>query len=148
MGLPNSIFSQDQLVFLQITILYNCIFVQLQDTNGEPARATQDTIISLSSSLTNIGTVDPSITIPKGTTYVSANFTATFSPGTTTISASATGYSTVQAPISTVGSFPQQLALRISIHITSRHRQICRHNGATARFNRSTQPKLPRRVYK
>ncbi len=45
---------------------YNCIFVQLQDSSGQPARALQDTTISLSSSLTNIGTVDSSIIIPKG----------------------------------------------------------------------------------
>ncbi len=45
---------------------YSCIFVQLQDSSGQPSRALQDTMISLSSSLTNIGTVDSSITIPKG----------------------------------------------------------------------------------
>ena len=75
---------------------YNCIFVQLQDSSGTPVRAQQDITISLSSSLTNIGTVDSSITIPKEETYASANFNSTFSPGTTTISASATGYATVQ----------------------------------------------------
>ncbi len=90
---------------------YNCIFVQLQDSNNKPARALQDTTISLSSSLTNIGTVDPSITILKGTTYASASFFSTFSPGSSTISASATGYATVQAPISTVGPIPSSVAI-------------------------------------
>ena len=59
---------------------YNCIFVQLQDSTGQPARALQDTTISLSSSLTNIGTVESAITILKGTTYAPANFKTTFSP--------------------------------------------------------------------
>ena len=90
---------------------YNCIFVQLQDSTGLPARALQDTPISLSSSSTTIGTVDPSITIPKGTTYASANFYTTFSPGTTTISASATGYANVQATLTTIGPIPYSIAV-------------------------------------
>jgi len=90
---------------------YNCIFVQLQDSNGQPSRALQDTIISLSSSLTNIGIVDPSITIPEGSTSSSASFSTTFSPGTTIISASATGYSTVQASMTTIGPIPSQISV-------------------------------------
>ncbi len=90
---------------------YNCIFVQLQDSTGKPSRALQDTTISLSSSLTIIGTVDPSITILKGTTYASANFSSTFSPGSSTISASATGYATVQATMSTIGPIPNAVAI-------------------------------------
>ncbi len=90
---------------------YSCIFVQLQDSSGLPARATQNTTISLSSSLTNIGTVDTSVIIVNGSTYAIANFNTTFSPGTTTISASATGYSTVQASITTVGPIPYALAV-------------------------------------
>jgi hypothetical protein len=90
---------------------YNCIFVQLQDSNGKPARALQDTTISLSSSLTNIGTVSPSITILKGATFASTDFKSTFSPGTTTISASATGFSTVQSTITTIGPIPSATAI-------------------------------------
>ena len=90
---------------------YNSIFVQLQDSTGQPFRALQDTTISLSSSLTNIGTVDPSITILKGTTYASGNFHTTFTPGTTTISASATGYATVQAVLTTVGPIPSAIGV-------------------------------------
>jgi hypothetical protein len=90
---------------------YNCIFVQLQDSTGQPARALQDTTISLSSSLTNIGTVDSSITILKGATYAPANFKTTFSPGTTTISASATGFATVQATMTTIGPIPSAIAV-------------------------------------
>ncbi len=90
---------------------YNCIFVQLQDSAGQPARALQNTTISLSSSLTNIGTVDSSIIILKGNTYDSANFNTTFSPGTTTISASATGFATVQTTMSTIGPIPSAIAV-------------------------------------
>jgi hypothetical protein len=90
---------------------YNCIFVQLQDSSGQPARALQDTTISLSSSLTNIGTVDLSIVISKGSTYASANFNTTFSPGTTVISASATGYATVLSSITTIGPIPSAISV-------------------------------------
>ncbi|MGA2682550.1 MAG: hypothetical protein ABSF44_12210 [Candidatus Bathyarchaeia archaeon] len=91
--------------------VYNCIFVQFIDSSGQPFRALQDTTISLSSSLTNIGTVDPTITILKNTTYSSANFYTTLNPGTTTISASATGYSTVQASVTTVTPIPSAIAV-------------------------------------
>jgi hypothetical protein len=90
---------------------YKCIFVQLQNSAGQPARALQDTTISLASSLTNIGTVDSAITILNGTTYASANFNTTFSPGTTTISASATGYATVQTTMTTIGPIPSAIAV-------------------------------------
>ncbi len=88
-----------------------CIFVQLQDSNGKIARALQDTTIGLSSSLTTVGTVDSSIILSKGETFVSANFTSTFYPGTTTISASATGFATVLSTITTVGPIPSTIAV-------------------------------------
>jgi hypothetical protein len=90
---------------------YRCIFVQLQDSNGSLARASQDLTIDLSSSSTIIGTAEPSITIKQGDTFGSANFTSTFNPGTTMISASATGYSTVMASITTVGPIPSAIAV-------------------------------------
>ena len=54
--------------------VYKCIFVQLQDSSGQPARALQDTTISLTSQITYVGTVDSSITISKGDTFASAKF--------------------------------------------------------------------------
>jgi hypothetical protein len=90
---------------------YNCIFVQLLDSTGKPARAAQDTTVGLSSSLTSIGTVPSTITIPKQSTYVSANFQSTFSPGTTTITASASGFQTVQSTMTTVGPIPSTVAV-------------------------------------
>lgn len=90
---------------------YNCISVQLQDSNGNPARAQQDTTISLSSSLTEIGTVDPSINIQNGATYATANFYTTFTPGATTVTAAATGYATVQETVTTIGPKPYKIAV-------------------------------------
>jgi len=51
-----------------IAFSFNCL---IQPGNF---RALQDTTVSLSSSLTNVGTVDLTITILKNTTYASANF--------------------------------------------------------------------------
>ncbi len=90
---------------------YDSIVVQLQDSRGTPARAKEDTLIRLSSSLTNVGDVDPTITIQKGSTCASANFYATYTPGTTTITATASGYLSVQASITTVGPIPSALAV-------------------------------------
>ena len=89
---------------------YQCVFVQLQDFTGKPARALYDITIGLSSSLTTVGAVDSSIIIRKGETYASANFTSTFYPGTTTISASATGFATVLSAITTLGPIPSSIA--------------------------------------
>jgi hypothetical protein len=90
---------------------YNCVFVQLLDSSGKPFRALQDTTISLTSSSTNVGTIEPTITISKGSTFASADFGTTFTPGATTISASATGYATVQAVMTTIGPIPSALAV-------------------------------------
>jgi len=91
--------------------VYNAVIVQLQDSKGVPARAGLDISIHLSSSLTHIGNVDPVITIPKGATYATAKFYSTFTPGTTSITATATGYTTVQASITTAGPVPSKLVL-------------------------------------
>jgi cell division septation protein DedD len=95
---PNSILADNS--------TYNCIFVQLIDANGIPTRAEQNTTIDLSSSAPGIGTVDQTTTIPKNATYASANFTSTFIPGTTTITATASNYATVDSAITTIGPYP------------------------------------------
>ncbi len=90
---------------------YSAIFVQIQTSKGAPIRTTEDIVVSLTSSLTNIGTVEPTVTILKGSTYAVANFYSTFTPGTTTITAASSGYSTVSAPITTTGPIPSALAV-------------------------------------
>ncbi len=91
--------------------VYSVVFVQIQNSKGVPIRATEDTVISLTSSLTNIGTIDPSVTILKGSTYAVADFYTTFTPGSTTITAASSGYITVQASITTTGPIPSALAV-------------------------------------
>ena len=91
--------------------IYECVFVQLQDSNSRPARALQDTTISLSSSLTSVGEIDPNVTITAGSTYAVAKFQTTFTPGTTAIAATASGYATVQTNVITVGPIPSKIAV-------------------------------------
>ncbi|MEM1539648.1 MAG: hypothetical protein QXK33_04480, partial [Candidatus Bathyarchaeia archaeon] len=90
---------------------YKVIFVQLLDAKGAPARAKTDIKISLSSSNTYVGSVDPEVTIRAGETYAVARFNSTFTPGTTTITASASGFATEQATITTVGPVPHKLVV-------------------------------------
>lgn len=91
--------------------LYECVFVQLQDANSRPARALQDTVISLSSSLPSVGTVDATLVISKDSTFGVARFQATFTPGTTTITAAASSYATVSTTLRTIGPIPTSLAV-------------------------------------
>jgi hypothetical protein len=58
-----------------------------------------------------VGNVDPTITITKGSTFTAAKFSSTFTPGTTTIAAAASGYTTVQTNMITVAPVPNKLAL-------------------------------------
>jgi hypothetical protein len=85
--------------------------VQLHYGKGTPTRAQQDLTVRLSSSLTNVGTVDSTITIPEGAAQTSATFYTTYTAGTTTITAAASGYSTVQTTVTTVGPLPTVLAV-------------------------------------
>ncbi|MFB3888343.1 MAG: carboxypeptidase-like regulatory domain-containing protein [Candidatus Bathyarchaeia archaeon] len=90
---------------------YNVIIVQLLDSKSIPIRAKEDTTVRLSSSLTNVGIVDSTITIPKGSVDAPASFHSTYTPGSTTITAAASGFMTVQATITTVGPIPSTLAV-------------------------------------
>jgi len=91
--------------------VYDSIFVQLQDASGKPARASEDISISLSSSETAVGSVDPTLTIRQGDTYAVAKFYSTYTPGSTTITALASGLTYGQASMTTVGPVPNKLAV-------------------------------------
>lgn len=91
--------------------VHDCILVQLQDSRGRPARATEDIIVTLSSSRTDIGSVDPKVTIASGKTYAIARFYSTYTAGSTTITAIASGYTSGQAVMSTAGPIPSRIAV-------------------------------------
>ncbi|MBI2183715.1 MAG: hypothetical protein HYU39_02020, partial [Thaumarchaeota archaeon] len=90
------------------------ITVQLLDVTGMPARAQAEIKVTLASSLTRIGTVDPSLIISAESTFGIANFYTGFTVGETTITASASGYGTGSAVLKVVGPLPSRLAIRAS----------------------------------
>jgi hypothetical protein len=91
--------------------VYDCILVQLQDSKGVPARALEDVVVKLSSSRTDIGSVEPTVTIRSGETYARVRFFSTYTAGSTTITAIASGYTSGQAAMSTVGPIPSKIAV-------------------------------------
>jgi hypothetical protein len=87
------------------------ISVQLQDSSGNPARAPVATSVSLISSNTTVGTVNSPITISAGYTYATANFMATYTPGSTQITAMASGYTSGSTVMKTVAPTPVKLVV-------------------------------------
>ncbi|MEM2126909.1 MAG: carboxypeptidase-like regulatory domain-containing protein [Candidatus Bathyarchaeia archaeon] len=94
--------------------VYESIFIQLQDSKGRPARAPEDVVIRLSSSSTHVGSVESTITIPKGGSHAVARFYSTYTPGATVITAAAPGYITGQATMTTTGPVPTKLAVYVA----------------------------------
>lgn len=87
------------------------VTVQLLDATGKPARAERDVVVTLSSSITRVGSVDPTLTIKAGSTFGRARFYVSYSVGETTITASAAGYSSGSATLRVVGPIPAKLAI-------------------------------------
>ncbi|MFQ5998107.1 MAG: hypothetical protein ACE5KO_02270, partial [Candidatus Bathyarchaeia archaeon] len=95
------------------------LIVQLEDARGFPANAPEDIMVQLFSLDPKIGTVDSSVTVLKGTSHAIVTFKATNLPGTTTVSATTTGFPVSTLSITTLGSLPTQLsieALPIVVH--------------------------------
>ena len=81
---------------------YSAIQVQLQDLQGRPARDPDaDVNVNLFSSNSTVGDVNQILTIPFGKTNAMGNFTVTNAPGSATITALQSNYTTGQAPITT-----------------------------------------------
>ncbi|MBI2936877.1 MAG: Ig-like domain-containing protein [Thaumarchaeota archaeon] len=87
------------------------VVVQLRDANGILARATDPILVSLSSLIPSIAKVDPSITIDAGQSFGQASFYTAFTPGTTKITASASGYAIGSDTLTIKGSIAAKLAV-------------------------------------
>lgn len=83
---------------------HTCIFVQLTNAKGEPIQAPEDVTVTLTSSRLDVGTVEDTISIPEGSSFGNATFHSTKNPGTALITASAPGYMTDGAEITTFSS--------------------------------------------
>ena len=96
---------------------YPAIVIQFIDPSTNlPVIPGNNTIIYLSSSNRQTGTVTPSITFPAGLLYYDVNFTTTTLPGNTVIYAVAQGFTTVSAELKTetVGGIPTSLDVFMS----------------------------------
>lgn len=94
--------------------VYEAIVVQLQDEAGTPARAPLgDVWVTLSSSNTTVGSCPSRVVIRAGETFTRVPFYAGLSPGTTVITAMASGYATGQATVKTESSEDEPKALKV-----------------------------------
>ncbi len=84
---------------------YKCIYVQIQDFNGNPIIASNDVTVYLSSSNLDVGIVEEEIVIRAGESFGVASFTTTFNPGETIITAIAEGYGSGEAVLRTVNPY-------------------------------------------
>jgi hypothetical protein len=82
---------------------YNAVFVQLQNSAGNPVPAGSDVRVSLSSSSATGATVESNVTIEKGSSFAVGEITPSTTPTKFKISASSTGYTTVSTEITTSG---------------------------------------------
>ncbi len=81
-------------------LTYSTVQVQLQDAQGRPARNPDSgTILKLFSSDLSVGDVFSPITIPLGQTQATSNFSLTLTPGSSSITAIASNYTTGQVTI-------------------------------------------------
>jgi len=81
---------------------YNSLAVTLADPSGNPAIAPVGITVQLSSSNPNIVITNSTVVIPAGSSYAFTQVSTTTSPGTATITATATGYSGSSTQITTV----------------------------------------------
>lgn len=86
------------------------IVVELTDDQGLPAKAPSAVTIQLSSSDTSVVTLtQDQVTIPANQSLVIGNFTTSFTPGTPTITATASGYTSGAVSITVEGPAPLKL---------------------------------------
>jgi hypothetical protein len=93
---------------------YLSVLVELLDAAGLPAKAPTNVTVAVSSSRTDIGVTPEILTIREGATSAITNLTTTLIPGSTVLTASATGFSAA-APftLQTVKPSPSQLTIFI-----------------------------------
>ena len=90
---------------------YPAVVVSLQSSTGKASLALNDTVVYLTSSEENVGSISSQLTIVAGTGFAVANFSTSTSPGTTTISASSVGLTSASTQVTTVtpSGFPSHL---------------------------------------
>ena len=95
------------------TSTFPALVVSLDDSHGQPAVSLSDTVVYLSSSVTAVLTVQPTVTILAGHQYAVANVTTAETPGNSTITAVSPGIEAGSTTISTfiARGYPSQLSV-------------------------------------
>ncbi|MEM0118570.1 MAG: hypothetical protein QXV32_08980 [Conexivisphaerales archaeon] len=88
------------------------LIVEMVDNSGLPAKAVSTTVVTLSSANTGIAYFPTStVTIPQGSFMALSVYETSLATGTTTLTASASGFFSGNAPVSVVGVSPLALHL-------------------------------------
>jgi hypothetical protein len=93
---------------------YSALEVMLEDANGQPAVAPVGVSVELASSSTDIATVNSTVVIAAGQTYVLTDVETTISPGTASITATSSGFQSSSTTFSTVSPAPSQLGVYVA----------------------------------
>ncbi|MDG6978132.1 MAG: Ig-like domain-containing protein [Nitrososphaerota archaeon] len=88
---------------------YGSVFVAVTDAAGDPAVTSSGVTVTLSSSNSTVGQVAGTVTIPPGGGFAVAAFTATYTPGDTSITALAQNFRPATASAQTYGAAPAEL---------------------------------------
>ena len=88
---------------------YSALEVTLESATGIPAVAPVDTQVQLASSGTAIVTVNSTVVIPAGQSYVLTPVTTTMSPGTANVTAASSGFESSSTGFTTASPAPSQL---------------------------------------
>jgi hypothetical protein len=91
------------------------IYVAILDSKNNPVLTSNDVEVTLTSSSPGIGSVQRTVTIPAGNYYALTTFTSTESAGSTTIYATATGYTNAQATVTTLRSTADPVPAKLNI---------------------------------
>ncbi|HVC26810.1 MAG TPA: Ig-like domain-containing protein [Nitrososphaerales archaeon] len=93
---------------------YQALEVMLEDANGLPAVAPVGVSVQLASSSTDIASVNSTVVIAAGQSYVLADVETTISPGTASVTATSSGFQSSSTTFTTVSPAPSQLGVYVA----------------------------------
>jgi hypothetical protein len=85
--------------------------VQIIDVDGNPVKASEDTVVTLTSSNLNIATVQETLIIPRGSYHATASMGTRYLPGETIIASSSPSLSPTQGTLIVSGNLPRLLEI-------------------------------------
>lgn len=95
---------------------YGCVYVQIQDLDGEPLVAPSNVTVTLTSSNLDVGVVESPIVIAEGESFSIAWFNTTLKPGVAIITASAPGFIGGSAALTTINPAGASPPFRLNVY--------------------------------